>query len=410
MTLPTLDIAPQSGSSEMQNYDIAIIGGGIVGLTLAVSLKDSGLKIAMVEAQAQSKAIAKGQAYAIHLSSRQIWQKAGIWDQIAPQVQPFTKVMLSDATYPHVVQFTSQDLNADVVGYVAEHRVLLRVLYDALAETDTVTLMMPAKVEQLAIEDDHAVLNLQTEVGEIPPEISARLVVGADGSNSQVRSQAGIKTQGWEYHQACLVATVLPEYPHHNIAYERFWPSGPFAILPSNDKECRIVWTVSEKEAKSLLALDLPTFTQELQQRYGHQMGRIQVVSERYAFPAKIQQATDYVRSRIALVGNAAHTCHPVGGQGLNLGIRDADVLARVILKTYYRGQDIGRVQYLKPYQRQRKRQNFASLGFTDILNRVFSNELIVIRPMRRFGLRVMKWVPWVRVIALRFMAGLLAF
>jgi 2-octaprenyl-6-methoxyphenol hydroxylase len=236
------------------------------------------------------------------------------------------------------------------------------------------------------------------------------LVVGADGSNSQIRSQAGIQTRGWHYSQACLVATVLPEFSHQNIAYERFWPSGPFAILPSTPKECRIVWTVSEQDATALLNLDINTFTQELQKRYGNQMGQIQVVSERYAFPAKIQQARDYVRSRIALVGNAAHTCHPVGGQGLNLGIRDADALATVILRTYHRGQDIGTLQALKPYQRRRKRQNFASLGFTDILNRVFSNEYPVIQPARRLGLRIMQRVPFIRVNALKFMAGLLAF
>lgn len=409
MTLPIVKQRPFQAPSTLCDYDIAIIGGGIVGLTLAVALKDSGLNIVIVEAQAKSVAIAKGQAYAIHLSSREIWQKAGIWDQIEPQIEPFTTVMMSDANYPHVVKFTPQDLKTDVVGYVAEHRVLLKVLYDTLADAENIRLMMPVKVDQLTVADESAVLNLHSAEKESPTTISARLVVGADGSNSQVRSQAGIQTRGWDYNQACLVATVLPELSHQNTAYERFWPSGPFAILPSNHKECRIVWTVSEQDAKSLLASDLPTFTQELQKRYGHQMGQIQVVSERYAFPAKIQQAKDYVRSRIALVGNAAHTCHPVGGQGLNLGIRDADALATVILKTYYRGEDIGNVQNLKPYQRQRKRQNFLSLGFTDVINRVFSNEFVIIQPMRRLGLRLMQWIPFVRINALKFMAGLLA-
>ena len=407
MTTPTLDQPLSSVQSDVYDVDIAIVGGGIVGLTLAVALKSSGLKIAVIEAEKKSQAIAKGQAYAIHLCSREIWKKAGIWDQIEPYVEPFTKVLLSDADYPHIVEFSPQDLKTDVVGYVAEHRILVQALYDAL--DDNVSLFTPAKVDQLVVSDDQAVLSVIAESGK-SIEMTARLVIGADGSNSQVRSQMGIATRGWQYKQACIVATVRPELPHQNTAYERFWPSGPFAILPSNPRECRIVWTVSEQDAKALLDLDLPTFTSKLQQRYGNQMGRIEVVSKRYAFPAKIQQAKDYVRSRVALVGNAAHTCHPVGGQGLNLGIRDADALATIILKTYYRGQDIGHLQHLKSYQRWRKRQNFASLGFTDILNRVFSNEYPVIQPVRRLGLRVMQWIPLVRVMALKFMAGLLAF
>ena len=407
MTTQILDPSPSSAPSRLFDFDIAIVGGGIVGLTLAVALKSSGLKIAVIEAEAKSQAIAKGQAYAIHLSSREIWQKAGIWDQIEPLVEPFTRVLLSDADYPHQVQFLPQDLKTDVVGYVAEHRVLVQVLYDALG--DNVTLFVPATVEHLTVGDEQAVLRVQPQGGE-PLEMTTRLVIGADGSNSRVRSQMGIQTRGWQYKQACIVATVRPEFSHQNTAYERFWPSGPFAILPSNEKECRIVWTVSERDAQDLLALDLPTFTEKLQQRYGNQMGCIEVVSKRYAFPAKIQQAKDYVRSRVALVGNAAHTCHPVGGQGLNLGIRDADALATVIMKTYYRGRDIGLLQSLKPYQCWRKRQNFASLGFTDILNRVFSNEYPIIQPVRRLGLRMMQWVPIVRVLALKFMAGLLAF
>ena len=415
MTLPTLDrtTAPSSASNLQFDYDIAIIGGGIVGLTVALGLKDSGLKVAVIEAQAKSDAIAKGQAYAIHLCSRQIWQKLGIWEELEPLIEPFTRVKLTDGNFPHVVEFHPKDIKSDAVGHVAEHRAICQVMFEALKDSDNITLFNPVKVDQLSIESDIATLNLQSlskEFPDCPPQIRTRLIIGADGTNSKVRQHCGIKTRGWRYKQSCIVATVQSELPHNNTAYEKFWPSGPFAILPSTPKECRIVWTVHEKDADQLVNMDLDSFTEQLQQRYGHQMGKIQVVSQRYAFPAKIEHATDYVRSRVALVGNAAHTYHPVGGQGLNLGIRDADALATTILKSYYRGQDIGELNSLKPYQRWRKKQNFASLGFTDVLNRVFSNEFPILKPLRRLGLRLMQWIPWIKVLALKFMAGILVF
>lgn len=408
----------QSQNTFVYDFDIAIVGGGIVGATLAAALKDSGLSIALIEAQSESKAIAKGQAYAVHLSSKRIWQDIGLWDVIEPQVEPFNQVHLSDSDYPHIVKFRPQDLKQTVLGYVAKHKILLKELLTFLHQhCPNVTIYRPYAVKQIEVQTSLVSIGLapvpQSETASpfIPSKtLTTRLIVGADGSRSQVRQAAKIKTTGWTYGQSCLVATIAPEFHHQNIAYEKFWPSGPFAILPSGNRQCRIVWTAPHQEAEALLRLSDEEFVQRLRHRYGTQMGQLQVVSPRYIFPAQLKHAKNYVRHRVALVGDAAHSCHPVGGQGLNLGIRDAAALAMVLTRAYQQGKDVGNLSVLRPYQRWRKRQNFASLRFTDLLNRLFSNEIPIIRTTRRMSLRLMQVMPWIRVTALKFMAGLLAF
>ena len=410
---------PQSmqvgGALAAYDYDLAIVGGGIVGATLAAALKHSGLKIAIIEAQAHAAAIAKGQAYAIHLSSSQIFQDIGLWDAIAPQVEYFQQVRLSDANYPHVVEFQPQDLHTDVLGYVAEHRVLLQELVNFLEDCDNVHRFCPVQVTGTTYRNSGVEVQLSPSkaaltadyIPSLPPTIRVRMVVAADGARSPIRQQAGIPTQGWPYWQSCLVATIDTEKPHNHIAYERFWPSGPFAILPSRENRCRIVWTAPHAEAQALLALDEDQFLEQLSRRYGDQMGTLSLVGERFIFPAKWMHASRYVNSRLALVGDAAHCCHPVGGQGLNLGIRDAAALAQILQSAHQCGEDIGDLQVLRRYQRWRRYQNLASLGFTDLLNRTFSNQWVPLVQLRRLALQAMQFIYPVRILMLKFMAGL---
>ncbi|PZD74174.1 2-octaprenyl-6-methoxyphenol hydroxylase [Acaryochloris thomasi RCC1774] len=384
------------------DYDIAIVGGGVVGATLAASLKHSGLAIAIIEAQSQSDAIAKGQAYAIHQSSRQVFDDIGVWPQIESQIEFFRQVRLSDADSPHVVEFESSELQAKAIGYVAKHRILLQELQSFLTTCEQVDWHCPAQVTTTDYDAKGATLQLAS--GE---SLRVRMVVAADGAKSQVRQQAGIKTHGWPYWQSCVVATIAPEKHHDNIAYEKFWPSGPFAILPSAKDECRVVWTAPHKEAQALLDLNDDQFIDQLHHRYGNQMGQLSLVGKRHLFPAKWMHANRYVQPRLALVGDAAHSCHPVGGQGLNLGIRDAATLAQVLTVAHQHGEDIGSLMVLRRYQSWRRQQNLLSLGFTDILNRTFSNQWFPLVQVRRLGLQVMQRIPPLKVWSLKFMAGL---
>lgn len=388
------------------DYDLVIVGGGLVGLTLASALKDSGLQVAVVEARQESAAVSRGQAYHVNLLASRIFQGIGVWDAMRGGVNPIDQIRLSDADYPRTVQFERRDLGTDVLGYVAEHRVLLEALQGFVQQCENVTYLCPTELVETERQSDGVMLQLN-HAGETR-QVRSRLLVAADGSRSPIRQAAGIRTYGWQYWQACVVAFVKPEKSHQNIAYERFWSSGPFAILPLPGNLCRIVWTAPKAEAVAIAALDDAQFLALLKQRYGDQMGELTLVGERSVFPVQLLHSQRYTLPRLALMGDAAHCCHPVGGQGVNLGFRDAAALAEVLRAAHQKGEDIGSWQVLKRYERWRRLENLTILGFTDFLDRLFSNSLLPLVVLRRLGLWVLQFVQPFKVIALRLMTGLL--
>jgi 2-octaprenyl-6-methoxyphenol hydroxylase len=387
------------------DYDLAIAGGGIIGLTLASALNNSGLKVVVIEAKPQSIAAAKGQAYAVHLLSGRIFAGIGVWDKILPQIAHFCHVQLSDADYPQAVNFETTDLGTEVLGYVAEHQALLKPLQDFVSGCPNITYLCPAQV--LETQYQPAGVEISLQMGDEVKTIRTRLIVAADGAKSLTRQAAGINTRGWQYWQSCIVAFVKPEKGHNNTAYEKFWSSGPFAVLPLPGNRCRIVWTAPHEEAKAIVALNDEDFLAELTRRCGAQMGKLELEGDRFIFPVQLMQSDRYVLPRLALVGDAAHCCHPVGGQGLNMGIRDAAALAQVLQQAYNQGEDIGDLTILKRYESWRKQENLTILGFTDLLDRVFSNNFLPLVIVRRIGLLILRRVPPIKVFALKLMTGL---
>ncbi|GAC1459551.1 MAG: FAD-dependent hydroxylase [Chamaesiphon sp.] len=388
------------------DYDISIVGGGIVGMTLACALKDSGLRVVLIEAKAQSAAQAWGQAYAISLLSGRIFQGIGVWEKILSQISTFRQIHLSDAEHPSVVQFQPADLGTEALGYVAEHGVLLTSLRQFLEDCHNVSWLCPTEVVRVDYQAASAIVETRDSINS-QRCIRTRLLVAADGARSRIRTNAGIRTHGWQYWQSCIVCTVRPEKPHNDTAYERFWPSGPFAILPLPDNRCRIVWTAPHEETKALVALDDEQFLGELERRYGNQMGRLSLEGSRFVFPVQLMQSDRYTLPRLALIGDAAHCCHPVGGQGLNMGIRDAAALAQVLQSAWNGGEDIGDIRVLKRYERWRKQENLAILGFTDLLDRMFSNSWVPVVGIRRLGLWMLVRVRPLKKYALQLMTGL---
>jgi 2-octaprenyl-6-methoxyphenol hydroxylase len=405
----TQTVSPQQPATQQRgyDYDLVIVGGGIVGLTLASALKDSGLNILLIEAKVTSASVAKGQAYAVHLLSALIYQGIGVWDKILPQIAKYRRVRLSDADYPDVVEFASADITKSIpeLGYVAEHQALLQPLQEFVQKCPNVNYLCPAEVVNTQYQQD--IVAIDIKISEQIYTVRSKLLVAADGARSPIRQAAGIKTHGWKYWQSCIVAFVKPEKPHNDTAYERFWPSGPFAILPLPGNRCRIVWTAPHEEAKALCALDDEQFLAELTRRYGDHMGKLELLGDRFVFQVQLMQSDRYVLPRLALVGDAAHNCHPVGGQGLNLGIRDAAALAQIIQTAHANGEDIGKIAVLKRYERWRKLENLTILGFTDLLDRVFSNQILPLVVVRRLGLWLMQRVPALKVFALKLMIGL---
>ncbi len=402
--------SPNSAKNPAKTYDIIIVGGGIVGSIAACGLAQSGLQVALIETQSQSFASTRGQAYSINLLSAQVFQDLGLWDTIRPHIEAYRAVNLSDGDYSKVVHFSPQDLqsktfNTDTIGYVAEHRVLLEALQIPLRNTPNLDWICPATVTDTCWTADRAIVTVKVQ-GQ-SQTLHARLIVGADGSNSPLRTAANIRTIGWQYWQSCIVAFVKPEIPHHQVAHERFQPDGPFAILPLPNGLCRIVWTAPKNEANRVIQLDPAAFMTELRHRFGDHLGHLTLVGEPSVFPVKLLHSFRYVQPRLALIGDAAHCCHPVGGQGINLGIRDAAALCETIAHAHAQHEDFAMLPVLRRYERWRIWENLLVLGLTDTLTRLFSNQILPIVFLRRISLWILEDVQPVKSLVLRLMQGL---
>ena len=389
------------------DYDLAIVGGGIIGNTLAVALQNSGLSVVSIESQAASISVAKGRAYVMSMLSGQIFEGLGIWQQVLPQVTQFSQIQISDADYAGVVKLYPQDLGTETLGYAASHEVLLTALQEKLQAAENITVMCPAQVVGVDYTATGAEITIQTPENDLPQMIRTRLVIAADGAKSTLRTEAGIQTAGWNYWQSCVTATIVPEKPHQSVAYERFWYAGPIGVLPLADGRCQVVWTAPHQQAEELRDLPEAEFLQELERCTGGLLGKLALDSQRWLFPVKLMQSQQYTAQRLALIGDAAHCCHPVAGQGMNLGIRDAAALAEILIAAERAGEDIGSDAVLKRYTRWRKPENWAILAFTDFLDRMFSTRLLPIVIIRRVGLFLLDRIPGCKYLALRLMTGL---
>jgi len=365
------------------SYDLIIVGGGIVGTTLAVALKNTGLNIAMIEERPLEVAASRRQAYALSLMSSRIFTGLGIWDKISPSIGKFRHIRLSDADYPIFVPFVVDELKTDYLGYVGEHQVILTALHKASQDCDRIDWLSPAKVLEVEYGAETATVTLE-EAGQTR-KITTKLVIGADGARSAIRQGAQIKTKGWKYWQSCVAFTIKHQLDRNDTAFERFWPT----------------------EAKKLQEMPEAEFIKKLEAYTGGLLGKLELVSSRALFPVQLMQSDTYVKPRLALIGDAAHCCHPVGGQGLNLGIRDAAALAQVLKEAVEKQEDIGSLSTLKSYEKWRRSENLAILGFTDFLDRLFSNNWPPIVVIRRLGLAMMRGFPPLKLFALQLMTGL---
>ena len=399
---------PKTTTADSPNFDcdIAIVGGGIVGTTLAAALKNSGLKIILIEARSLEVARQKTQAYAFSPLSSRIYEGIGIWNDIFPHIGKYQHISLSDADYARKVSFETEDLPGEHLGYVAQHNVVIAALHNYLENCSNVTWLCPGEVVNVTTEKD--ISTVEVKVNEEHRLVKTKLVIGADGVRSHIRSLAGIKTRGWKYWQSCVAFTIRHQALENNTAFERFWSSGPMGVLPLPGNRCQIVWTNPHADAEALAQLSESAFLTKLQNYVPDTFGKIELVGKRQVFPVQLMQCDRYIKSRLALIGDAAHCCHPVGGQGLNMGIRDAASLAQILQATHQQGQDIGTIKVLKRYERWRKIENLAILGFTDLLDRMFSNSWLPVVAIRRFGLWMMSYLKPLKILALRLMTGLL--
>jgi|688.fasta_scaffold02933_15 2-octaprenyl-6-methoxyphenol hydroxylase len=384
--------------------DVVIVGGGIVGLTLALALANAGLQVVVVEAQSFSGVAARQRAYALSITSADIFKGLGLWAQIGPQITAFQRVRLVEGDHAQAVDFWPSDLGTEAVYYGADHRVLISALQQAVVATPNLRYLTAARLTHWERQSGESVAEVTSPEGHY--RIRSPLMVAADGKQSALRQFADLGSFGWQYWQSCITTVVEPERPHQATAYERFWPSGPFAILPLPGQRCQIVWTAPHAEAEAIMALSEAEFMTQLEQRFGSQLGRLRRLSVPALFPVQLLHCDRYSQPGLALVGDAAHSCHPVGGQGLNMGIRDAAALAEVLVTAYQRQEDLGSAAVLRRYEDWRRPENWVILTFTDLLTRIFSNQIWPLVKLRQLGLVLLNRVPVLKRLALRLMIG----
>lgn len=396
------------------NYDIAIVGGGMVGASLACALANQPLRIALLDAQALvGAALFNAPSYddrcsALTWGTRRIFAGMGLWDALADVATPIERIHVSEQGRRGITRLDRDSAGVAALGYVVPNRALGRVLYERLQRAPNVTLLAPARVTRLdpvTAQDTAARLWIERDGQE--QTLSAALLVAADGGQSTLRAQLSIPTTLWDYGQSAIIANITPQYPHANVAYERFMPQGSLALLPMADQRCAAVWTVAETRVAEVLSYDDARFTHALHAAFGDRLGAFTRIGRRHSYALSLTLAQECVRPRVALIGNAARTLHPVAGQGFNLGLRDVAVLAQLISAAAHQGQDLGHTALLEEYRRWRTRDQRRIALFTDGLVRLFSNPLAPIGWMRSTGMILLDICPPIKQRFARHAMGL---
>jgi 2-octaprenyl-6-methoxyphenol hydroxylase len=380
---------------ERAMLDMLVVGGGYVGLAAAVAVKQAAphLEVMVVEAAPESVWKNDTRASAIIAAASKMLAVFGVWDEILPEAEPITRMIVTDSRTSDPVRpvFLTFD------GEVAEGQPFAHMVPNV-----TMVAALRGACKRLGIEIRHGLTATDFKTSDTSVALSlsdgttleAKLLVACDGVRSKLRDMAGIKTVNWDYGQSGIVATVEHERPHNGCAEEHFLPSGPFAILPLKNNRSSLVWTERTADADRLVAADDLIFEEELERRFGHKLGGLKVIGGKRAFPLGLTLARSFVASRFALAGDAAHGIHPISGQGLNLGFKDVAALAETVVEADRLGLDIGSINILERYQTWRRFDTFRMGVTTDVLNRLFSNDVGPIRIARDFGLGLVDRMP----------------
>lgn len=393
-------------------FDIAIVGGGFVGLALAAALERAapgGFSIAVIDAADIADPTALGRdprASAIVAASRRLLEAVGVWPAVADRAQPINRIEITDspleaAVRPLVLGFDMQLEGAGPAAHMVENRHLLAALRAHVLALESVTVVAPERVAGFEPGPAGAVLKLERRGA-----LEARLVAACDGRRSALRRMAGIKVVGWRYHQIGIAATVEHDEPHHGRAVQHFLPAGPFAILPLKGNRSSLVWSEEKARAEEILAEGDTRVAGEIARRFGPMLGEVRLAGSYGGFPLDMHIARRFTAPRLALLGDAAHGLHPLAGQGLNIGLRDVAALAEVVVEAARLGLDIGGEGVLERYQRWRRFDSAISATAMDALNRLFSNDSDALRLVRALGLGLVDRLPAVKRFFVEEAAG----
>jgi 2-octaprenyl-6-methoxyphenol hydroxylase len=389
------------------DYDLLIAGGGLAGNCLALALKETGLRIAIVEANTREQlhdSPAGDRALALAAGTVKMLETLGIWQGIKQAATAIKDIHISDQGHFGKVRLSAQKEQVEALGYVITARDIESHVASLVAESG-IELICPARLIGLMAGNDAA--NVSLKRGDEALSVSAKLLVGADGGNSSVRKLLEIAQRTTDYGQTALVTTVKSALRHNNVAFERFTASGPLALLPIADNHCAVVWTRTSEDANALMSGGEADFLAELQQCFGYRLGKLSLAAPRRAFPLALIRAEQMIAERTVVIGNAVHQLHPVAGQGFNLGLRDVMQLAEMIIRQHAAKQDIGDNSFLATYAGSRQKDHDRTIGFTNNVVRIFSNEWLALAAARNIGLAVLDHVPAAKTWLARHAMGL---
>lgn len=387
-------------------FDVLVAGGGMVGASLAVALAGRDLRIGVLEAQPFDSATQPSyddRAIALAYGSRRILEGIGIWQRLEPVAEPILSIHVSNRGQFGFTRLDYRDESVEALGYMVAARDLGAALAPVLTQAEGIELFCPARIRGVRIGPDAVEVSL---AGDRPP-LRARLLVAADGARSRVRDLLGIPVHGRTYGHHAVIANLTPEHAHAGMAFERFTDTGPLAMLPMSEGRCALVWTLGDEAARTALDLDDAAFLARVQERFGHRLGRLKQVGRRAAYPLRQVYAREQARPRVVLIGNAAHTVHPVAGQGFNLGLRDVAALAEVLAGAVACREDFGALQVLDRYTAWRRRDHRRVLLATDALARVFVNPLRLVGVLRNLGMLGIDLLPGAKHLLARQAMGL---
>ncbi|UJW84451.1 FAD-dependent monooxygenase [Devosia sp. SL43] len=394
--------------TQAQKFDVLIVGGGPVGLTLALALVQSarGIRVGLVDRRPLSVP-RDNRASAIAAGVRRVFEALGVWPAMLAEAQPITQMRITDSgtgdiSRPLFLTFDGEVAPGEAFAHMVPNHVSHQALIDALGQS--VTAIAPADIAGYTAEADAARLVLSD--GRI---LSAPLLVAADGAQSALRRMAGIGVMGHDYGQTGLVTTIAHALPHNGAAYEHFRPAGPFASLPLPGNRSSLVWTEASAESPRFLAMGDVELAAEIEAAMGSTLGAVTVEDKLMGFPLRLQVARDFIAPRLALVGDAAHVVHPIAGQGLNLGLKDVAALAEAIIDSIRLGLDHGGDDVLERYQSWRRLDTASMVAMTDGLNRLFSNDIAPVRALRDFGLGLVDRAGPVKSALIRTASGIAA-
>ncbi|MBC2883864.1 ubiquinone biosynthesis hydroxylase [Ochrobactrum sp. CM-21-5] len=401
-------MAGQKKQEAVRKYDLIVAGGGYVGLVTAVAVKAAAphLSVTVIDGAPAGAWKKDPRASSIAAAASRMLDTLGCWQEIVADAQPITEMVITDSRVADPVRPVFLTFEGDVKpGEPFAHMVENHVLNTALhkrADALGITFIEAVSVENFETRPEAVTVKLSNG-----GTLETRLLIAADGARSRLRDQVGIKTVNWDYGQSGIVCNVSHEKPHGGRADEHFLPAGPFAILPLKGNRSSLVWTERTADAERLIREDDFVFEAELEQRFGHRLGTLHVEGPRRAFPLGLTLAREFVKPRFALVGDAAHRIHPIAGQGLNLGFRDAAAVAEVIVETDRLGLDIGSFAALERYQSWRRFDTVQMGVTTDVLTRLFSNNNPAVRSIRDIGLGLVDRMPSLKSFFIKQAAGL---